>query len=971
MELDQLFAFTAKIISRKRMSRHVERLILKIETKSSKINDYSTKVILWEPNPEMLVLLRKNQHAEMICSKDSYQGELQWKCVYVNPKLNRLLFKHVIQQAIKELLTHQKSADGWGRRELLQQFETHEKRALIQQRKGEDSDEHQKKNILCKLLYSDYKKKVIDIMCRMWRLIFTKSEMLHKKSNLEILQRFQRSHAHDRIIKRIKSCNNEYLYMISHLINHIVSCKLWKRCAIFWKHSFFTWFCKSFKTNGARRMALKILQDIDVVPFHLSNEAFVHAVFYRNPFTCHVNDITISMAGNNINSVHTMFTQRYELRERIMTWLQLHYPGLVFNEAFLNKRKAIFKFFHFWEFAADQPQDTYLSNDRIKYLLAHENIALSITEIEELSLSEHLARPVYITGTHLLIQTQYLTNKTMIWQKMYVYEAEVCVHKLIDKRLNGGSVFDTHMQSIRTEISDCQKQIQPPIILTALQQKTIAMMYNHKISVVQGPPGCGKSLVITYAQKLKTLPDFEDQTQTAANAGVEMATKHANAGVEMATKHANAGVEKRHADTPRITFRFPRILVLAEYNKACQNLRQRGVANVHTVCAFLADPFRYIENIDFVIIDEAGTVSLKHMAGLLRAIPFQTHICFVGDMFQMTPIGRWTGMIFADMVRTFPLQAKVELCTVFRTQREQVLDVKSGSSAISRPIQQNSSRPPRWAVEPTTESALQQLPKFIIARKASRLTDESMTWIPVSVFRYQQGSSKLDIRAFTLASLNKITAELDPTKDICVTARNSDVKLLNSYCHHKHKNNISAVLDIVQDYFGHLCTASCITPNTRVRMSVNLRSEKTSYLENRYENDSEDKSIQGMICTKGQTGTILSRSLSGQQYVFTIKLDGENQRHPTKGLLQKMRFGQFDLGYAATVHSIQGSEFPQAWVFLPDPRCPLLDARWLYVACTRAKKKLFVVGNQMGYVSAVIDGHNEIKSTLCFSNKIH
>ena len=58
------------------------------------------------------------------------------------------------------------------------------------------------------------------------------------------------------------------------------------------------------------------------------------------------------------------------------------------------------------------------------------------------------------------------------------------------------------------------------------------------------------------------------------------------------------------------------------------------------------------------------------------------------------------------------------------------------------------------------------------------------------------------------------------------------------------------------------------------------------------------------------------------------------------------RLASVDTVYAMTVHKAQGSQFDAVAVLLPGPDSPILTRELLYTAVTRARRRLFLVGNR-------------------------
>ena len=65
------------------------------------------------------------------------------------------------------------------------------------------------------------------------------------------------------------------------------------------------------------------------------------------------------------------------------------------------------------------------------------------------------------------------------------------------------------------------------------------------------------------------------------------------------------------------------------------------------------------------------------------------------------------------------------------------------------------------------------------------------------------------------------------------------------------------------------------------------------------------------------------------------------------------RLPQHKIGYASIIHRSQGSEFTKVAVVLPPEDSQLLSRELLYVAISRAKEKVFIVGSEASLRAAV------------------
>jgi exodeoxyribonuclease V alpha subunit len=69
--------------------------------------------------------------------------------------------------------------------------------------------------------------------------------------------------------------------------------------------------------------------------------------------------------------------------------------------------------------------------------------------------------------------------------------------------------------------------------------------------------------------------------------------------------------------------------------------------------------------------------------------------------------------------------------------------------------------------------------------------------------------------------------------------------------------------------------------------------------------------------------------------------------------IARSRLPQHKIGYASTIHRSQGSEFNKVAVVLPPEDSKLLSRELLYVAVSRAKEMVFLVGSEDSLIAAV------------------
>ena len=81
--------------------------------------------------------------------------------------------------------------------------------------------------------------------------------------------------------------------------------------------------------------------------------------------------------------------------------------------------------------------------------------------------------------------------------------------------------------------------------------------------------------------------------------------------------------------------------------------------------------------------------------------------------------------------------------------------------------------------------------------------------------------------------------------------------------------------------------------------------------------------------------------------------------------ITRSRLPTHTIGYATTIHKSQGSEFQNILIVLPSPDDQLLTRELLYVAVSRAKMGVIIVGDQDSLLNAI--NNNESNRSGIFS----
>jgi exodeoxyribonuclease V alpha subunit len=214
---------------------------------------------------------------------------------------------------------------------------------------------------------------------------------------------------------------------------------------------------------------------------------------------------------------------------------------------------------------------------------------------------------------------------------MFYFSEKGIAHKL-DKMLLSPShyTFDiSHVQQLLQEQSSSQS-----LVLNEQQQKGVLACLQHKVTIITGGPGTGKTTLI---KKLLMMLDLK-QVKYALAAPTGRAAKRITEG------------------TGRPAFTLHRLLDF----------------DVSTM------GFRYNESrplaVDFLIVDEASMIDVFLAHALIKALPLSAHLILIGDVDQLPSVG--AGNFLNDMIASQKITV-VSLKHIFRQAQNSLIVINA------------------------------------------------------------------------------------------------------------------------------------------------------------------------------------------------------------------------------------------------------------------------------------------------------
>jgi exodeoxyribonuclease V alpha subunit len=435
-----------------------------------------------------------------------------------------------------------------------------------------------------------------------------------------------------------------------------------------------------------------------------------------------------------------------------------------------------------------------------------------------------------------------------------------------------------------------------------------------------------------------------------------------------------------------------RVLLAAPTGRAAQRMLDvigKEAKTIHRLLEWQQNGFKKNEEnplkVDFLIVDECSMLDISLTADLLKALPVEAQVLFIGDADQLPSVG--AGNVLKDIIASAVVPC-FRLTQVFR-QAEQSLIVRYAH-------QINAGRLP--AIDsPFKKPGIWQSGADCLFMDSDEATREQIGFVSrvkrfYGAAAYADGGDTLDPYAFRVGEpLARYGSELVIPKKFAhvdlaqVHHSQTQVEELRAVLKQVHPwsslhYGLSAVdivrklyLEWIPKYLGKGCEIQILAPMVRgslgtVSLNTLIQAEANPPVEGRHE-----LSVGQRIFRDGDR--VIHRRNNYDLGVFNGDIGVIEQIDNVdltaavcfpdgrKVLYQREDIVELELAYAITIHKSQGSEFAAVIIPVLTQHFKMLFRNLIYTGLTRARKLAVLVGTRKALAMAVANADTTRRQT--------
>jgi len=368
------------------------------------------------------------------------------------------------------------------------------------------------------------------------------------------------------------------------------------------------------------------------------------------------------------------------------------------------------------------------------------------------------------------------------------------------------------------------------------------------------------------------------------------------------------------------------IALTAPTGRAAQRLSELTnfkAKTIHRLLAYHPDKNEFGRNelnpldVDVVIIDEFSMVDIILMYHLIKAIPMNAMIIFVGDRFQLPSVG--PGNVLKDLIASERLPV-FSLNTVFRHGKN--------TSLAQNAILINQGKAPEITkmkihYHQKSSQSLSEL-RLVSISPDSEFSDPHFIFVI-------EDRVEMVLQGILLLNQQYLPERfgVNPVHDIQVITPMHKGSVGTNHLNYMIQNHLNP------------SDAFIISRGNKFKYG-----DKVMHLKNNYEKDVYNGDI-GIIHDINPLENQCIVNYQGRLVPYTIE-----------------ELNELSLAYAITVHKSQGSEYPVIIIPMVTQHYIMLQRNLLYTAVTRGKKMVCLIGSEKALNIALKNNHQEKRYTL-------
>lgn len=440
-----------------------------------------------------------------------------------------------------------------------------------------------------------------------------------------------------------------------------------------------------------------------------------------------------------------------------------------------------------------------------------------------------------------------------------------------------------------------------------------------------------------------------------------------------------------------------KILLAAPTGRAAQRMMEvigNESKTIHRLLEWQIGQFKRNEenplDVDFIIIDECSMLDIILTASLLKAIPPQSQILFIGDADQLPSVG--AGNVLRDIIASGAIKC-FELKKIFRQAQESLIikyahQINNGDMPyINSPFK----KPEIWQQKADclfidSDEATKDQIKFIARVKRfyesqlSEQTDTTGSDLNLYEFRINEPvvpyETELTIpKKFQHVNLEKVYKAKDRVEELLSVLKKVHPWSSLHYGMPAFEVVRKLYLEWIPKYFGEKTEIQILSPMTRGSLGTVSLNKMIQESANPAQKGKGQLSVGERVFRVGDR--VIHRRNNYDLNVFNgdigtiLEIDTEELMlsvsfFPDGRVVEYTRdaIPELDLAYAITIHKSQGSEFEAVIIPVLTQHFKMLFQNLIYTGLTRAKNLAVLVGTRKALAMAVKNQDTSQRQTL-------